>query len=75
MTDPVNEMLTGWTVRMERDALREQMNRLLPVLRRIYEECDNYADGAEDASRHDRLCCEISDSLRPFLTAELISEG
>lgn len=37
------------------------------VIKAIYHDTEGYADGAPDASDHDRLCNEISSKLQPYL--------
>ena len=40
---------------------------LLTVLREIHDEADGYADGAPDASDHDKLCNQLVGQIRPLL--------
>lgn len=37
------------------------------VIRKIYYETETYADGAPDATDHDKLCNDISSQLEPFI--------
>ena len=37
------------------------------VIETIYDRTEGYADGAPDATAHDKLCNEISSKLKPFL--------
>lgn len=37
------------------------------LLRKIFNHTDPYADGAPDATAHDKLCNEISSFIRPFI--------
>jgi hypothetical protein len=48
------------TATAENAAMRE-------AIKDIYYDTEGYADGAPDASRHDKLCNEISSILQPYL--------
>lgn len=37
------------------------------AIKEIYAEADAYADGASDASTHDKFCNEIAAKLKPFI--------
>ena len=37
------------------------------LIRQIYYDTETYADGAPDATAHDKLCNEISSILEPYL--------
>ena len=41
---------------------------LVAVLQYIRDEADQYADGAPDASAHDKLCLELWSRIQPILT-------
>jgi hypothetical protein len=40
---------------------------LLTAAKAVFNECDQWADGAEDASAHDRLCAKVCDMLRDVI--------
>ena len=46
---------------------RRENAEMREVIKTIYYDTEGYADGAPDASRHDRLCNEISAKLQPFI--------
>jgi hypothetical protein len=37
------------------------------AIKAIYDDAEGYADGAPDATAHDKLCNEISSKLQPYL--------
>lgn len=45
----------------------EDVKPLVAVLRYIRDETDQYADGAPDASAHDKLCLELCHRIQPAL--------
>ncbi len=44
-----------------------QIAEMREVIKEIYAEADACADGAPDASSHDKLCLEIATKLQPYL--------
>ena len=48
------------TATAENAAMRE-------VIKSFYDDTEGYADGAPDATAHDKLCNEISSKLQPYL--------
>jgi len=48
--------------------LERELNAAKSVLTQIYNDTEGYADGAPDASSHDKLCNEISSICKPFVT-------
>ena len=44
-----------------------ELAELKKVIRKIYYETETYADGAPDATDHDKLCNDISSQLEPFI--------
>lgn len=48
----------------ERDEARRLLGEARRVMQGIYDDTEGYADGAPDASAHDRLCNDISGKLR-----------
>jgi len=46
---------------------RRENAEMREAIKTIYYDTEGYADGAPDASRHDRLCNEISAKLQPFI--------
>lgn len=51
----------------ELNAAKAELAELKKVIRKIYYETETYADGALDATDHDKLCNEISSQLEPFI--------
>ena len=51
----------------ERDGYRRENAAMSEAIKAIYFDTEGYADGAPDASRHDKLCNEISSKLQPYL--------
>jgi hypothetical protein len=43
------------------------IDQMRKVIREVYYDTETYADGAPDASAHDRVCNEVSSKLEPFL--------
>ena len=71
MTDPASEIqaLKQWKQEMmevESSWNAQEVGRLLEAIKEIYAEADAYADGASDASAHDKLCNEIAAKLKPL---------
>jgi len=48
--------------------LERELNSAKATLTQLYHLTDPYADGAPDASSHDKLCNEISSICKPFVT-------
>ncbi len=51
----------------ERDEAREENEAMREAIKDIYYLTEGCADGAPDASAHDKLCNEIADKLQPFI--------
>jgi hypothetical protein len=49
------------------DYVLRKLAEMRKVIRQIYYDTETYADGAPDASAHDKLCSEISSKLEPYL--------
>jgi hypothetical protein len=49
------------------DYVLRKLAEMRKVIRQIYYDTETYADGAPDASAHDKLCNEISSKLEPYL--------
>lgn len=45
-----------------------EVKALVSVLQTIHDDADGYADGAPDASAHDKLCAQLVDLTRPLLS-------
>jgi len=54
---------------MERELTKAkaELAKLKKVIRKVYYETETYADGAPDATDHDKLCNEIAYELKPFI--------
>jgi len=50
----------------ERDEAREENEAMREAIKDIYYLTEGCADGAPDASAHDKLCNEIADKLKLF---------
>lgn len=48
--------------------LERELNAAKTIITQIYNDTEGYADGAPDASSHDKLCNEISSICKPFVT-------
>ena len=60
--------LSGRTVSCSNcNALAAENAAMRKLIKTIYYDTEGYADGAPDASSHDKLCNEISSKLKPFL--------
>lgn len=60
--------LSGRTVSCSAcNAMAEEIAAMKKVIRKIYYETETYADGAPDATDHDKLCNEVSSQLEPFI--------
>jgi hypothetical protein len=44
-----------------------EIQAMREAIKEIYAEADAYADGASDASAHDKFCNEIAAKLKPFI--------
>lgn len=53
---------------IEPDPRSKQLEAMRKVITSIYNSIEGYADGAPDASAHDKLCNEIASKLKPFIT-------
>jgi hypothetical protein len=51
----------------ELNAAKAELAELKKVIRKIYYETETCADGAPDATDHDKLCNEIACELKPFI--------
>jgi len=51
----------------ERDEARAEIETMREVINQTYDMTEGYADGAPDATAHDKLCNEISSKLKPFI--------
>jgi hypothetical protein len=49
------------------DYVLRKLAEMRKVIRQTYYDTETYADGAPDASAHDKLCNEISSKLEPFI--------
>ena len=60
--------LSGRTVSCSNcNAMAEENAAMREAIKTIYYDTEGDADGAPDASSHDKLCNEISTKLQPFL--------
>lgn len=55
------------TLELELNAAKAELAELKKVIRKVYYETETYADGAPDATDHDKLCNDISSQLEPFI--------
>jgi len=51
----------------ELNAAKAELAELKKVIRKIYYETETCADGAPDATDHDKLCNEVSSQLEPYI--------
>jgi len=51
----------------ELDEARAELKSIRAAIQTIYYDTEGYADGAPDASRHDKLCNEIAATLKHYL--------
>ncbi len=51
----------------ELNAAKAELAAMKKVIRKIYYETETCADGAPDATAHDKLCNEIAYELKPFI--------
>lgn len=66
--DAAKAALSGRTVSCSNcNAMAEELAAMKKVIRKIYYETETYADGALDATDHDKLCNEVSSQLEPFI--------
>ena len=64
----VKAALSGRTVSCSQcNESARTIDAMRKVIRQIYYDTETYADGAPDASAHDKLCNEISSKLEPYL--------
>lgn len=60
--------LSGRTVSCSNcNALADENAEMRATIQRIYDMTECCADGAPDASAHDKLCNELAHTLKPFL--------
>lgn len=52
----------------ELNAAKAENTAMKKLILQIYYDTETYADGAPDATLHDKLCNEISSKLEPFVT-------
>ena len=67
---PAREMVHAEFARKlerELDEARAELKSIRAAIQTIYYDTEGYADGAPDASRHDKLCNEIAATLKPFI--------
>jgi len=55
------------TLERELNAAKAELAELKKVIRKVYYETETYADGAPDATAHDKLCNEVSSQLEPYI--------
>jgi hypothetical protein len=55
------------TLERELTKANAELAAMKKVIRKIYYETETYADGAPDATNHDKLCNDISSQLEPFI--------
>jgi hypothetical protein len=66
--DAAKAALSGRTVSCSNcNAMAEELAAMKKVIRKIYYETETCADGAPDATDHDKLCNDISSQLEPFI--------
>lgn len=58
-----------------RKGIAAEVERLLAVVQEIFEDCDNHADGAPDASEYDKLCNEICGKMRRWVKHQQTSSS
>jgi len=64
----LREALSGRTVSCSQcNELARTIDQMRKVIREVYYDTETCADGAPDASAHDRVCNEVSSKLEPFL--------
>ena len=51
----------------EHNAAKAENADMRATMQIIYDAADSCADGAPDASDHDKLCLELTHTLRPFI--------
>jgi len=51
----------------ELTATKAELAAMKKVIRKIYYETETCADGAPDATAHDKLCNEVSSQLEPYI--------
>lgn len=51
----------------ELNAAKAENEAMKNLIRQIYYDTEGYADGAPDATAHDKLCNEISSQLEPYI--------
>lgn len=67
-TPPLRDWLAGQAlIAIAQDPLAE-VKALVSLLQTIHDDANGYADGAPDASSHDKLCAQLVDLTRPLLS-------
>lgn len=51
----------------ELNAMAKENAAMKKIILQIYYDTETYADGAPDATAHDKLCNEISTQLEPYI--------
>ena len=66
---PTSVTTADFARQLEREltATKAELAELKKVIRKIYYETETYADGAPDATDHDKLCNDISSQIEPFI--------
>lgn len=54
-------------IERELNAAKAENEAMKSLIRQIYYDTETYADGAPDATAHDKLCNEISSQLEPYI--------
>lgn len=66
--DEAREALSGRTMScLQCNEAAKQIEAMRVAINTIHAEADAYADGAPDASAHDKFCNEIVAKLKPFI--------
>jgi len=64
----LREALSGRTVSCSQcNKSARTIEEMRKVIREVYYDTETYADGAPDATAHDRVCNEVASKLEPFL--------
>jgi hypothetical protein len=69
MMPPYDTVSAEFARQLERElnAAKAELAELKKVIRKVYYETETCADGAPDATDHDKLCNEVSSQLEPFI--------
>jgi len=57
------------TLERELNAAKAELAAMKKVIRKVYYKTETYADGAPDATDHDKLCNDISCELERYIKA------